>query len=272
MRATGWGVHPIATGGVLRDNHQMWNGKMTEPITTTNNTKSTNCSVARPIGCGGFLRLFENCTPRDGRQVEPAYAPIVKSMTSCIFACWLVAMAFSALHAAPLRVLAIGDSMTEEYAFELPFSAPDSNPTNANIDNFKKRTRKEGEARTAAQMASLFHELLPVIDNLERALASGASPGSQQIHQGVAMTLQQLRLLLNKHGIVTEECIGQMFDPHRHEAISQRYDPSQGDHIILEVLQRGYWQGERILRPARVVVNDLTSALSAQSAVKNSLD
>jgi len=142
----------------------------------------------------------------------------------------------------------------------------------ADFDNFKKRTRKEGEARTAAQMASLFHELLPVIDNLERALASGASPGSQQIHQGVAMTLQQLRLLLNKHGIVTEECIGQMFDPHRHEAISQRYDPSQGDHIILEVLQRGYWQGERILRPARVVVNDLTSALSAQSAVKNSLD
>jgi len=45
-------------------------------------------------------------------------------------------MAFSALHAAPLRVLAIGDSMTEEYAFELPFSAPDSNPTNANIDNW----------------------------------------------------------------------------------------------------------------------------------------
>ena len=109
---------------------------MTEPITTTNNTKSTNCSVARPIGCGGFLRLFANCTPRDGRQVKPAYAPIVKSMTSCIFACWLVAMAFSALHAAPLRVLAIGDSMTEEYAFELPFSAPDSNPTNANIDNW----------------------------------------------------------------------------------------------------------------------------------------
>ena len=134
----------------------------------------------------------------------------------------------------------------------------------ADFDNFKKRTRQEVETRTAAQMASLFHELLPVIDNLERALASGASPGSPQIHQGVAMTLQQLRLLLNQHGIVTEECVGQMFDPHQHEAVCQRHDPTQGDHVILEVLQRGYRQGERILRPAKVVVNDLTYLMQTQ--------
>jgi lysophospholipase L1-like esterase len=60
----------------------------------------------------------------------------MKFMTRCIVACCLAAVAFSALDAVPLRVLAIGDSMTEEYAFELPFSAPDSNPTNANVDNW----------------------------------------------------------------------------------------------------------------------------------------
>jgi len=128
----------------------------------------------------------------------------------------------------------------------------------ADFENFKRRTRLDGEARAAAQKTSFIHELLPVIDNLERALASGASPGSPQVHQGVAMTLQQLRLLLQQHGIVTGEIVGQPFDPRQHEAVSQRHDPAHADHAILEVFQRGYRQGEKILRPAKVVVNDLT--------------
>jgi len=133
----------------------------------------------------------------------------------------------------------------------------------ADFENFKRRTRQDGEARAAAQKDSFIEELLPVIDNLERALASGAAPGSPQIHQGVAMTLRQLRLLLHQHGIVTEECVGQPFDPRLHEAVSQRHDPSHADHAILEVFQRGYRQGEKILRPAKVVVNDLTHSKHA---------
>ena len=67
----------------------------------------------------------------------PSMFPLMKFLTHrWILGCWLAAVAGSALDAAPLRVLAIGDSMTEEYAFELPFSAPDSNPTNANTDNW----------------------------------------------------------------------------------------------------------------------------------------
>lgn len=128
----------------------------------------------------------------------------------------------------------------------------------ADFENFKRRTRQDGEVRAAAQKASFIEELLPVIDNLERALASGAAPGSPQIHQGVAMTLRQLRLLLQQHGIVTDEIVGQQFDPRLHDAVSQRHDPAQADHAILEVFQRGYRQGEKILRPAKVVVNDLT--------------
>lgn len=128
----------------------------------------------------------------------------------------------------------------------------------ADFENFKRRSRQEADARAAAQKDSFIHELLPVIDNLERALASGASADSRQLHQGVEMTLQQLRLLLAKHGIESGEIVAQPFDPHQHEAISQRHDPAQPDHAILEVAQRGYRRGGKVFRPAKVVVNDLT--------------
>jgi molecular chaperone GrpE len=128
----------------------------------------------------------------------------------------------------------------------------------ADFENFKRRSRQESETRAAAQKESFIHELLPAIDNLERALASSAPTGSLQLHKGVEMTLQQLRLLLRQHGIEPEESVGRPFDPHRHEAVSQRYDPAHPNHTILEVLQRGYRRGEKVFRPAKVVVNDLT--------------
>jgi len=136
----------------------------------------------------------------------------------------------------------------------------------AEFENFKRRSRQESEARAAAQKESFIHELLPSIDNLERALASGASPGSSQFHQGVEMTLQQLRLLLRQHGIETEEIAGLPFDPHRHEAISRRHDPSQADRSILEVFQRGYQRGEKVFRPAKVAVNDRMAPEKASHA------
>ena len=127
----------------------------------------------------------------------------------------------------------------------------------ADFENFKRRSRQEAETRAAAQKESFIQDLLPCLDNLERALASGATPGTSQFHQGVEMTLQQLRLLLRQHGIETEEIVGQPFDPHRHEAVSQRHDPAQANHAVLEVFQRGYRRGEKVFRPAKVVVNDL---------------
>ena len=128
----------------------------------------------------------------------------------------------------------------------------------ADFENFKKRSRQEVEARAVAQKESFIVELLPVIDNLERALAAGASRDSAQFHQGVEMTLKQLQQLLRQHGVESEEIVGKPFDPHRQEALSQGRDPAQPDHAILEVLQRGYQRGAKIIRPAKVVVNDLT--------------
>jgi len=128
----------------------------------------------------------------------------------------------------------------------------------ADFENFKRRSRLESEARAVAQKESFIIELLPVIDNLERALASGATRDSSQFHQGVEMTLKQLQQLLRQHGVESGDIVGQPFDPHRHEALSPGHDPAQPDHAILSVLQRGYQRGEKVVRPAKVVVNDLT--------------
>jgi molecular chaperone GrpE len=134
----------------------------------------------------------------------------------------------------------------------------------ADFENFKRRSRQESEARAVAQKESFVVELLPVLDNLERALASGVSRDSAQFHQGVEMTLKQLQQLLRQHGVESEEIMGKPFDPHRHEALSQGHDPTQPDHAILEVLQRGYQRSSKVVRPAKVVVNDLTAAKPAR--------
>jgi molecular chaperone GrpE len=136
----------------------------------------------------------------------------------------------------------------------------------ADFENFKRRSRQEGESRAATQKEALIHDLLPVVDNLERALASGVSPSSLQFHQGVEMTLQQLLQLLRQHGIITDEIVGRPFDPHQQEAVSQGHDPAQPDNVILTVLQRGYRRGEMVFRPAKVVVNDLTHSRQGRHA------
>ena len=129
----------------------------------------------------------------------------------------------------------------------------------ADFENFKRRSRQEAESRAAAQKEAFIAELLPVIDSLERALASGASRDSAQFQQGVEITLKQLQQLLRQHGVESDEIVGQPFDPHRQEALAQGHDPAQPDHAVLTVLQRGYRRGEKIVRPAKVTVNDLAA-------------
>ena len=144
------------------------------------------------------------------------------------------------------------DSLRQELAEQKDFNLR----LTADFANFRRRTRQDAEGRAFAQKESFIRELLPALDNLERALASGTSPGSQQFRQGVEMTLQQLQQLLCQHGIETQESAGQPFDPHLHEAVSHGHDPAQPDHAIIEVLQRGYRRGKKVFRPAKVVVNE----------------
>jgi len=128
------------------------------------------------------------------------------------------------------------------------------------FDNFRKRTAQETDRRAAGQKEAFIRELLPVIDNLERALTSDESTTTQQLREGVEITLQQLRQLLRHHGIESEDSLGRPFDPHRQEALSTRNDPTQPDHTVLEVFQRGYRRGNEVFRPAKVIVNDLSRA------------
>ena len=130
----------------------------------------------------------------------------------------------------------------------------------ADFDNFKRRTRRDSGRQAAAEKESFIRDLLPVLDNLERALASEQSVSSEQLHQGVEMTMQELGRLLHGHGIEAVEDVGQPFDPHRHEAVSVRHDRSQPDHIVLAVIQHGYSHGDKVFRPAKVIVNDLGHA------------
>jgi molecular chaperone GrpE len=136
----------------------------------------------------------------------------------------------------------------------------------ADFDNFRKRAARDTERSAAAQKEAFIRELLPVIDNLERALGSDASTSPEQLRRGVQMTIQQLTQLLRDHGIEADESLGQPFDPHYHEAVSVRHDPSQPDHVILETLQRGYRRGNEVFRPAKVVVNDLSNAETGRGA------
>ena len=136
----------------------------------------------------------------------------------------------------------------------------------ADFDNFKKRTRRESERQAATQKEAFIEELLPALDNLERALASEKVTSFEALHQGVEMTLQQLQQLLYRHDIESVEDLGRPFNPHRHEAISVRYDPGQPDQSILEVAQRGYCRGDKVFRPAKVIVNDLSHPTEVRHA------
>jgi len=133
----------------------------------------------------------------------------------------------------------------------------------ADFESFRRRTSRETEQQAAAQKESFIRELLPVIDNLERALASNNEATShEQLRQGVQMTLHQLQQLLRSHSIEPEDSLGQVFNPHWHEAVFTRRDPERPDHTVLEVLQRGYRRGREPFRPAKVVVNDLNQPTS----------
>ncbi len=133
----------------------------------------------------------------------------------------------------------------------------------ADFDNYRRRTAQLNARAAAAQKEAFIRELLPVVDNLEQALASDASTNIDQLRAGVGLIADQITQLLRQHGIVPEESLHTSFDPHRHEAQGVITDPSQPDQTILEVYRRGYRRGDEVFRPAQVVVNELNSPPAA---------
>jgi molecular chaperone GrpE len=122
----------------------------------------------------------------------------------------------------------------------------------AEFENYRKRVARDQASLAARAHERLVKELLPVLDDLERALEACDSERGR-VEEGVRLVQRELREALGKEGLVEIETNGN-FDPHVHEALLSQ--PSeQDDGAILEVLQKGYRLGDRVLRPARVVVS-----------------
>jgi molecular chaperone GrpE len=126
----------------------------------------------------------------------------------------------------------------------------------ADSENFKKRLQREKEEQTRYANEAFMRELLPVIDNLERALQHSV-PTSNQISllEGLTMTLKGFIDALARFGCTPLEAIGKPFDPNFHEAVSQEESSEVEPNTVLKELQKGYLLKERLLRPAMVIVS-----------------
>ncbi len=122
----------------------------------------------------------------------------------------------------------------------------------ADFDNYRKRVAREKEALVARAHAALVEAVLPVVDDLERALEAASLHEEAKLEDGVRLVHRQLLDVLVKEGLEEIPTDG-LFDPHVHEALAAI--PAEAEEgTILEVVQRGYVLGDRVLRPARVIV------------------
>ncbi len=122
----------------------------------------------------------------------------------------------------------------------------------AEYDNFRKRTQKEKESIYTDAKTDAVSALLPVYDNLERALKSPC--GDEAYAKGVEMTMTQLKEILGKLGVEEIPALGVPFDPEVHNAVMHVDDESAGENIIVEVFQSGFKLGEKVIRFAMVKV------------------
>jgi molecular chaperone GrpE len=127
----------------------------------------------------------------------------------------------------------------------------------AEADNVRKRARRDVAGAEARGIAKLARELLPALDNFERALAAAESQPENRDHHltdGIRLVQTELLSALARVGIEPESPKGEAFDPHRHEAVAQHPVEGAEPGTIVEVYQAGYRYGDELLRPAKVVV------------------
>lgn len=122
----------------------------------------------------------------------------------------------------------------------------------AEYDNYRKRSQKEKENAWATAKAETIKELLPVYDNLERALKQETC--DEAYAKGVQMTMTQLKTVLEKLGVEEIPAQGQPFDPNFHNAVMHMEDEAFGENIVAEVFQAGFKLGEKVIRHALVKV------------------
>jgi molecular chaperone GrpE len=122
----------------------------------------------------------------------------------------------------------------------------------ADFENFRKRTEREKADFFRYAVAGVLKDILPVLDNFERALEHAEE--GDDFHKGVLMIYKHMLDVLQKHGLKQIEDVGVHFDPNIHEAVVREEDPSVPSHTVTAILQKGYFLHDRLLRPALVKV------------------
>ena len=124
----------------------------------------------------------------------------------------------------------------------------------AEFDNYRKRIERERQAQAESAAADVLKELLPLIDDLERALKAESAEGTDAYRRGVELILKRLEDTLLRRGVRPIEALGLDFDPNYHQAVA--YEPAENrrDGEVIEEFGRGYMLGDRLLRPSMVKV------------------
>lgn len=128
----------------------------------------------------------------------------------------------------------------------------------AEMDNLRKRARRDVGVAEARGVAKLAKELLPALDNLDRAIAAAEAAEGDEEHtltRGIRLVQSELTAALTRVGITVEVPLGAPFDPHRHEALTQQPKENTPPGLVINVFQPGYVYGETVLRAAKVVVS-----------------
>lgn len=125
----------------------------------------------------------------------------------------------------------------------------------ADLENYKKRVKREIDEATLSSVQRLLPAFLPTMDNLERALeVSGPGASVEQLARGIQMVRDEFMAALRKHGIEPVPSVGTAFDPSIHDALQQVDSPDHAPGVVVREFERGYRLGERLIRPARVII------------------
>lgn len=125
----------------------------------------------------------------------------------------------------------------------------------AEFDNYRKRMLKGNDQSASRASAEVIEDILPVLDNFERAMRAAIEHDEKVLGGGVELVYNQLKDILSKRGLCEIEAEGSPFDPSRHEAVLCRPSSEHDEGTVMEVLEKGYEFQDRILRPAKVIVS-----------------
>lgn len=126
--------------------------------------------------------------------------------------------------------------------------------TAAEFDNYRKRVDRDRRDQAESATADALAAVLPIIDDLERALKAPAGGDIEGFRKGIELIHQQMIELLRKRGVKPVDAVGQDFDPRYHQAVMQESSPDHREGEVIEEFARGYVLGDRLLRPAMVKV------------------